>query len=58
MQSYRLERFGSLDGLVSVQEEAPRPAAGEVLVRVKASSLNFRDLAILMGWSPFPVQPG
>jgi NADPH:quinone reductase-like Zn-dependent oxidoreductase len=58
VQSYRLERFGSLDGLVSVQEEAPEPAAGEVLVRVKASSLNFRDLAILMGWSPFPVQPG
>jgi NADPH:quinone reductase-like Zn-dependent oxidoreductase len=27
-------------------------------VRVKASSLNFRDLATLMGSLPFKVQPG
>jgi NADPH:quinone reductase-like Zn-dependent oxidoreductase len=58
LQSYRVERFGSLDGLVSVREEVPQPAAGEALVRVKASSLNFRDLATLMGSLPFKVQPG
>ena len=58
MQSYRLERFGNLDGLVPVTESVPEPAAGEVLVRVKASALNFRDHAILMGWSPFPVAAG
>ena len=58
MQSYRLERFGSLDGLVPVTESVPQPSAGQVLVQVKASSLNFRDYAILMGWSPFPVTPG
>jgi NADPH:quinone reductase-like Zn-dependent oxidoreductase len=55
---YRLETIGSLDGLVARDEAAPVPSAGEVLVRVKASALNFRDLAIVLGKSPFPVRPG
>ena len=58
MHLYRLETIGSLDGLVAREEAAPVPSAGEVLVRVKASALNFRDLAILLGKSPFPVRPG
>ena len=58
MHIYRLETIGSLDGLVPCEEAPPVPSAGEVLVRVKASALNFRDLAILLGKSPFPVRPG
>ena len=58
MHLYRLETIGSLDGLVAREEAAPVPSAGEVLVRVKASALNSRDLAILLGKSPFPVRPG
>ena len=58
MHIYRLETIGSLDGLVAREEAPPVPSAGEVLVRVKASALNFRDLAILLGKSPFPVRPG
>src|SRR5882762_3107455 len=58
MHIYRLETIGSLDGLVARDEAVPVPSAGEVLVRVKASALNFRDLAILLGKSPFPVRPG
>src|SRR3989441_7869548 len=58
MHIYRLETIGSLDGLVAREEASPIPSAGEVLVRVKASALNFRDLAILLGKSPFPVRPG
>src|SRR6267142_3146242 len=58
MHVYRLETFGSLDGLVAREEALPVPSAGEVLVRVKASALNYRDLAILFGRSPFPVRPG
>src|SRR5258706_9021793 len=58
MHIYRLETTGSLDGLVAREEAPPVPSAGEVLVRVKASALNFRDLAILLGKSPFPVRPG
>jgi len=58
MHIYRLETIGSLDGLVAGEEAPDVPSAGEVLVRVKASALNFRDLAILLGKSPFPVRPG
>src|SRR6202011_2408119 len=58
MRVYRLETIGNLDGLVAREEARPVPSAGEVLVRVKASALNFRDLAILSGTSPFPVRPG
>src|SRR5882672_3508401 len=58
MHIYRLETTGSLDGLVAREEAPPVPSAGEVLIRVKASALNFRDLAILLGKSPFPVRAG
>ncbi len=58
MHIYRLETIGDLDGLVAREEAAPVPSTGEVLVRVKASALNYRDLAILSGKSPFPVRPG
>src|SRR6266853_546002 len=58
MHIYRLETIGSLDGLVAREEAAPVPSVGEVLVRVRASALNFRDLAVLFGTSPFPVLPG
>jgi NADPH:quinone reductase-like Zn-dependent oxidoreductase len=58
MRAYQLDRLGSLDGLVLVERDIPSPGAGEVLVQVRASSLNFRDKIILNGWYPTPVPPG
>jgi NADPH:quinone reductase-like Zn-dependent oxidoreductase len=58
MRAYRLEHFGNLDGLTMREEPTPKPGAGEVLVRVRASSLNFRDLAILNGLYPIAAGPG
>lgn len=58
MRAYQLDRLGSLDGLVLVEQDIPSPGAGEVLVQVRASSLNFRDKIILDGWYPAPVPPG
>ena len=43
MHLYRLETIGDLDGLGGREEAMPVPSAGEVLIRVKASALNFRD---------------
>ncbi len=37
------DEFG-IDGLKMVEREVPEPQTGEVLVRVKANSLNYRDL--------------
>ena len=58
MRAYRLKSFGSLDGLEVAEQPIPSPGAGEVLVRVRASSFNFRDLLIINGVYPIPVLPG
>ena len=58
MRAYQLEQLGSLDHLVLAERDMPSPGAGEVLVRVRASSLNFRDLMILNGAYPVPIPPG
>ena len=39
----------SIGALRLVQRPAPRPRRGEILVRVRAASLNYRDLGILTG---------
>jgi NADPH:quinone reductase-like Zn-dependent oxidoreductase len=58
MRAYHLKSIGNLNGLVAAEQEIPSPGAGEVLVRVRASSLNFRDLLIINGVYPIPVPPG
>ena len=57
-RAYRLEHLGSLDGLVPSEEEVSSPGVGEVLVRIRASSLNARDMIIINGWFPWPVPAG
>src|ERR1700682_1716930 len=58
MRMYQLDRPGRLDGLVLVERNVPSPAVGEVLVHVRASSLNVRDLMIINGEYPTPVPSG
>ncbi len=40
MEAYRIDRFGSVDGIVLRSSEDPRPGPKEILMRVRASSLN------------------
>jgi NADPH:quinone reductase-like Zn-dependent oxidoreductase len=58
MKAYRFDSFDSLDELRLREEADPRPQRGEVLVRVHAVSLNFRDLAMLRGRYPRKCVPG
>lgn len=58
MKIVRLLKAGSIDGLEMLEEPTPRPGNGQVLVAVRAISLNFRDLTIVMGRSPFPADEG
>ena len=58
MRTYRMDTLGSLDGLVAHEEPTPTPGPGEVLVRVKATAVNFRDVFTIKGQSPFPVKAG
>ncbi len=39
----------SIDGLVRSERAQPEPGPSEVLVRVRAASLNFRDIAVVRG---------
>jgi NADPH:quinone reductase-like Zn-dependent oxidoreductase len=39
----------SLEGLRLAERPKPSPGAGEVLVRMRAASLNYRDLAVVTG---------
>src|ERR1044071_6438105 len=46
-------REGKSNGLIQLVEvEAPRPGSGQVLVEMKAWSLNYRDLAMPRGGYP------
>lgn len=58
MRAYQLDELGSLDGLRLAERDTPTPGAGEVLVRVRASALNFRDLLIVNGAFPAPIPAG
>jgi NADPH:quinone reductase-like Zn-dependent oxidoreductase len=56
VRAYRIERFGSIDGIVAVQEPEPEPGPGQVLIRVHARALNRRDLFILGRSYPVPAR--
>jgi len=45
MRAYRIDHFGSVDGVVLGSRGDPRPGTREILVRMRATSLNYyRDL--------------
>lgn len=49
MKVAALKAPGGLDKIVIEEREKPSPKAGEILVRVRASSLNFHDFAVVAG---------
>ncbi len=57
MRAYQLLEGGAgIDALVKVEGPEPKPAYRQVLVKVAACSLNFRDLGIVRGTYRMPVQ--
>lgn len=55
MNTIELQRFGR-EGLVATDRAMPRPGPGEVLLRLRAATLNHRDLEIVEGRYGMPVQ--
>ncbi|MGF1989171.1 MAG: zinc-dependent alcohol dehydrogenase family protein [Nostoc sp. ZfuVER08] len=49
MKVYEIQSNAGIDALALVDRSEPKPAAGEVLVQVKATSLNYRDLLVIEG---------
>ncbi|ABC83293.1 zinc-dependent alcohol dehydrogenase family protein [Anaeromyxobacter dehalogenans] len=59
MRSWHLDMGAGLSGLRLEEHAEPRPGPGEVVVRVRAASINARELSILFqGRYPLPVKPG
>lgn len=56
MRAYQLQQPG-IDTLSKVDLPTPKPAHRQVLVKVAACSLNFRDLAIVLGTYRMPTKP-
>jgi NADPH:quinone reductase-like Zn-dependent oxidoreductase len=48
LKAFEIQEFG-IDNVALVEREDPRPAAAEVLVRMTAASLNYRDLMMVRG---------
>ena len=61
MKCYELQGPSGVDGLALVDKPVPKPAAGQVLVRLKAATLNYRDLLTVKGGygsrQKFPLVP-
>jgi NADPH:quinone reductase-like Zn-dependent oxidoreductase len=61
MQAYEVRNAGGIDALELVERPIPRPGPGEVLVRIRAVTLNYRDLLTVKGGygsrQKFPLIP-
>jgi NADPH:quinone reductase-like Zn-dependent oxidoreductase len=58
MKAFRFDSLGSLEGLTLHEETMPKPGHGEVLVRMRAASLNVRDVMIAEQRYAVPGKPG
>ncbi|NGY04003.1 NAD(P)-dependent alcohol dehydrogenase [Solimonas terrae] len=57
MKAWSWQHYGTFDGLQPVQRPVPVPGPGEVLMRIRANSLNQRDLMAARGALPRKGRP-
>ena len=61
MKAYEVQQQFGIDSLKLIDRQQPEPRAGEVLVRMRAWSLNYRDLLMVKGLYdpklPLPLTP-
>ena len=49
MRSYEIQKYGGSSGLKLVDRPSPEPDNYDVVVQIRATSLNYRDLIVLQG---------
>jgi NADPH:quinone reductase-like Zn-dependent oxidoreductase len=61
MKAYELREAFGIDNLTITEHETPSPGHGEALIRIRAVSLNYRDLMVVKGLYnpriPLPFTP-
>lgn len=61
MQAYEVQTAFGLDNLKKIDRADPKPGPKQILVRVKACSINYRDLLMVQGFynprQPLPLVP-
>lgn len=58
MKAFQLRKTGGIDALVLRSDlERPEPGPDEVLIHVRANSLNFRDFMVVHGQYPAAIKP-
>ncbi len=58
MRLYRWSKPDDIDSLQVQEEDVPEPQRGEVLVRVRAVSLNYREVMAAKGLAPVSAGAG
>ena len=51
MNAWEIQRDGGIDALVATERPRPQPGPRELVVRVRAVSLNYRDLLHVLGYA-------
>src|SRR5208283_1589207 len=49
MKTYEIQKYGGPEGLELVDRPLPEPGDHEVVVQIRAASLNYRDLVVIRG---------
>ncbi len=61
MKAYEVRDTSGLDGLIlNIARSEPQPAPGQILVRMRAAALNYRDQGVIKGaygYTKFPLIP-
>src|SRR5882672_4023683 len=61
LKAYELQGPGGVDGMMLVEKSLPVPGPGQVLVKIKAATINYRDLLTVKGGygsrQKFPLVP-
>ncbi len=57
MKSYHANLGAGIEGIVLRTHDRPVPGPHQILVQVRAASLNYRELSILRGYYPLPIKP-
>lgn len=57
MKSFHIQNGNGLAGIQAKEHPVPKPGPQEVLIRIRANSLSFRDISIMQGNYLLPVMP-